>query len=107
MSALHSCRCQIAYYESAFSDHCAVKVYVGKLPFGFVSVSGCVMTPVPTFPDGVEIVIDGVEIAPESFTPMIVPVTSIEPPTKSDDFITPSMEVVAMFPFMFNVEELS
>ena len=81
--------------------------YVGKFPFGFVSVSGCVMTPVPTFPEGVERVIVGTEIAPASLTPIIVPVTSMEPPTRSDDFITPSMVVVATFAFMFNVEELS
>lgn len=46
-------------------------------------------------------------MTPESFTPIIVPVTSIEPPTKSDDFTIPSIVAVATFAFMFSVEEFS
>lgn len=78
--------------------------YVGKSPFGLVSVNGCVMTPLSTFPDGVLNVIEGVDITPALVTPTIVPVTSIEPPTRSEDFITPSTVEVAMSPVIVNVD---
>ena len=49
----------------------------------------------------------GVEIAPALDTPMIVPDTSIEPPTKSEDLITPSIVAVAMSPVTVNVDCVS
>lgn len=92
---------------SAFRAHSAVNVYVGKSPFGFVSESGCVMTPVPTFPLGVPIVTVGVEIAPALDTPTIVPVTCSVPPTRSELFIVPSMTAVAMLALIVRVDWVS
>lgn len=82
----------------------AVNEYVGNSPFAFVSLTGYVITPERTLPDGVSRVTVGVAITPASVTPTIVPLTSIEPPTRSDDFITPSTRVVAMSPLTANVD---
>lgn len=65
------------------------------------------MTPVPTFPVGVLIVTVGVAITPASVTPMIVPVTCIVPPTRSELLIVPSITAVAMLPSIVRVDCVS
>lgn len=60
--------------------------------------------PERTLPDGVSSSIVGVAIAPASVTPTIVPATSIDPPTRSDDLMTPSTRVVAMLPVIVSVD---
>ena len=61
----------------------------------------------PTFPEGVLIEIVGVEITPASDTPMIVPLTWIVPPTRSEDLIVPSIVATSMFALIVSVDCVS
>ena len=90
---------------SADNAHSAVNVYVGKSPFGFVSERGEVNTPV--FPQNVFKATVGVDMPPLFPTPTIVALTVTFPPTKSEDFTTPSTSAVPIYPSAARVESVS